>query len=136
MSQEQIVSKHGFSSSYCAPIVNTKYMEKNYLKRDVIRPDDMPNRKGGEVIDMLHKPMAKFAAQHTHVSTKSSIFQPIKNKIKSRLASAEHSTTALPELLSSPVVRVRNEKNSKTVMEGISVKGIIKTKKSATTKAD
>ena len=54
--------------SHCQSIVNTRYNQKNYLTREVVKLNDLPDRKGGEVIEMLNKPVARFAGQHTHVS--------------------------------------------------------------------
>ena len=76
----------------------------------------MPDRNGGEVIEMLNKPMAKFAAQYTHISAQSPIFQPDKNKLKNRLASAENSPAALPELLSSTEKEMKDKRD--TVIRG------------------
>ena len=51
------------SETYVPPIIDTKYNERNYLKRSVIKQDELDMIKGGDKIDLLSKPMV-YAANH------------------------------------------------------------------------
>ena len=70
------MSPSGLELTHCQSIVNTRYNQKNYMTRDVIKLDDLPDRKGGDVIEMLNKPASKFAGAHTHVASTSPIYRP------------------------------------------------------------
>ena len=58
---------------YVPAIEDTKYVERNYMTRNIVRLKDLENVKGGDVIDMLNKPTT-YAGGH-NVTNKGPIFR-------------------------------------------------------------
>lgn len=54
------------------PIEELTYTAANYLKRKVVKPDEIENAKGGDVIDLLTKPRTYVGGGH--VQSKGLIF--------------------------------------------------------------
>lgn len=71
-SKEKIVSMNHETEMYVPPIEDTKYHERTYMKRNVVRLSEMENVKGGDVIDFLSKPT--YAGGHRHATNKVPIF--------------------------------------------------------------
>ena len=55
------------------PPIETKYNERNYMTRNIVRLSDLDNAKGGDLIDILSKPRT-YAGGHRHVTNKGPIF--------------------------------------------------------------
>lgn len=55
---DRIVSMNQLGDTYVSPIEDTKYTERNYLARKVVKPSEIKDIKGGEVIDFLHRPIS------------------------------------------------------------------------------
>lgn len=59
---------------WVSPIEDTKYLERNYMTRNIIKLRDLDNAKGGDVIDILNKPTT-YAGSHKHITNKGAIFK-------------------------------------------------------------
>ena len=60
----KVVSMNHESETYVPTIVDTKYHEKNYLQRKVIKPQEIKDLRGGEVIDILAKRSSYAGGRH------------------------------------------------------------------------
>ena len=58
---------------YVPPIEETKYHERTYMQRNVVKLSEMENAKGGDLIDFLNKPTS-YAGGHRHATNKVPIF--------------------------------------------------------------
>jgi len=101
------------------------------LARKVVKPSEIANIKGGEVIDFLHKPIS-FACSNRNIPVQGPLYQKDKDKAVngSRFASpvpeidisSPKSGFTLPELVASPKILDKKMKSNrfghaKTMME-------------------
>ena len=71
--KDKIVSMNHETEMYVPPIEDTKYHERTYMRRNVVRLSEMENIKGGDLIDILSKPTT-YAGGHRHATNKVPIF--------------------------------------------------------------
>ena len=72
-------------------IENLKYTEKNYLTRKVVRPKELQNLRGGDLIDILYKPVT-FSGGGRVITNKVPLF----NKDGDKPTTIERSAAASP----------------------------------------
>jgi len=129
---ERIVSMNQLGDTYVSPIEDTKYTERNYLARKVVKPSEIKGIKGGEVIDFLHKPTS-FACGNRNIPVQGPLYQKDKDKAVNGsrfmspvpeidISSPKSSGFTLPELVASPKILDRKIKSNrfgqaKTMME-------------------
>ena len=75
-----------------------RYNERNYLSRTVIKPSELVGVKGGEVIDLLNKPIT-YAGGHKYVSKQDPIY---KRDYDTHEVAQAPSSLLLPEIVPSP----------------------------------
>ena len=80
------------SETYVPPIIDTKYNERNYLKRSVVKPDELDMIKGGDKIDLLSKPVV-YAANHQAATNRTPLFM----RDKDRASAVTHATDPSPD---------------------------------------
>lgn len=111
---------------YVPPIEDIKYNERNYLKRSIVRLNEVENAKGGDVIEFLSKPRT-YAGGHRHVTSKGPIFQKDRDNQLTTIAAQQLDSSTnisvsrrdtksinLPELVTSPV-RKQAEQSSRNM---------------------
>ena len=110
---DRIVSVNSHEKALISPIEDTRYHERNYLARKVVKPAEIQDIKGGEVIDFLSKPT--YAGGGRNIPVSGLLFQ--KDKDKATLSSRVNDSSGnnenssklsvgitLPELVSSPKI--------------------------------
>ena len=106
-SMERIVSMNHVSETYVPPIEDRKYNERNYMQRSVVRPSDLSNLKGGDVIDLLSKPISYAGGSSIHVTNKG----PLYNKNK-----GSDSKMSSIDKLASPQIEISGKKTDSVAL--------------------
>jgi len=102
------------SERYVPTIEETKYGERNYMKRSIVNQTDLDNVKGGEVIDLLahHR---TYVGGGRHVSNQGPLFRKDKDKKSIFSTLNTDKPTTFPEIIVSPSNQGRGRNSSSLV---------------------